>query len=89
MRGSASGLGNAAAAAAAAASRLAWELATAQSGLVSAAASVRLRLNRWLDLHLSLDDARAKILAGAALVQIYTAFIYQGPRLVRQLARAL
>jgi dihydroorotate dehydrogenase len=37
----------------------------------------------------SLDDARAKILAGAALVQIYTAFIYQGPRLVRQLARAL
>jgi dihydroorotate dehydrogenase len=37
----------------------------------------------------SLEDARAKIIAGAALVQLYTAFIYQGPRLVRQLAKAL
>jgi dihydroorotate dehydrogenase len=37
----------------------------------------------------SLEDARAKILAGATLVQIYTSFIYQGPRLVRQLARGL
>ena len=35
------------------------------------------------------EDARAKIRAGAALVQIYTAFIYQGPKLVRDLARAL
>jgi dihydroorotate dehydrogenase len=37
----------------------------------------------------SLEDARAKIHAGADLVQIYTSFIYQGPALVRQLARAL
>ncbi len=37
----------------------------------------------------SLEDARAKIAAGAALVQIYTSFIYQGPRLVRELARGL
>lgn len=37
----------------------------------------------------SLDDAREKIRAGASLVQIYTAFIYQGPRLVRALARGL
>ena len=37
----------------------------------------------------SLEDARAKIRAGASLVQIYTAFIYQGPRLVRELARSL
>lgn len=37
----------------------------------------------------SLEDAREKIRAGAALVQIYTAFIYQGPKLVRNLARLL
>lgn len=37
----------------------------------------------------SLDDARGKIRAGAALVQIYTSFIYQGPALVRELAKAL
>ena len=37
----------------------------------------------------SLDDAKAKIAAGATLVQIYTSFIYQGPRLVRELARGL
>jgi dihydroorotate dehydrogenase len=37
----------------------------------------------------SLEDAREKILAGADLVQLYTAFIYQGPQLVRQLARGL
>ncbi len=37
----------------------------------------------------SLDDAKAKIAAGASLVQIYTSFIYQGPRLVRELARGL
>ena len=37
----------------------------------------------------SLEDARGKIRAGAALVQIYTSFIYQGPTLVRELARAL
>ena len=37
----------------------------------------------------SLEDAREKIRAGAALVQIYTSFIYQGPRLVRELAKGL
>jgi dihydroorotate dehydrogenase len=37
----------------------------------------------------SLEDAREKIRAGATLVQIYTSFIYQGPRLVRELAAAL
>jgi dihydroorotate dehydrogenase len=37
----------------------------------------------------SVEDAREKIRAGAALVQIYTSFIYKGPRLVRELAREL
>ena len=37
----------------------------------------------------NLNDAREKIRAGATLVQIYTSFIYQGPRLVRELARGL
>jgi len=37
----------------------------------------------------SLEDAQAKLRAGASLVQVYTAFIYQGPRLIRQLARGL
>ena len=37
----------------------------------------------------SLEDAREKIQAGASLVQIYTSFIYQGPKLVRELARSL
>jgi dihydroorotate dehydrogenase len=37
----------------------------------------------------SVDDAREKIHAGAVMVQIYTSFIYQGPALVRELARAL
>jgi dihydroorotate dehydrogenase len=37
----------------------------------------------------SVEDAREKIRAGAALVQIYTSFIYQGPKLVRELARGL
>jgi len=34
-------------------------------------------------------DARAKLQAGADLVQIYTGLIYQGPGLVSQVARAL
>ena len=38
---------------------------------------------------LSLEDAREKIRAGASLVQIYTSFIYQGPKLVRDIARNL
>ncbi len=37
----------------------------------------------------SLEDAREKIRAGATLVQIYTSFIYQGPKLVRELAKGL
>ena len=34
-------------------------------------------------------DARAKIAAGASLVQIYTGFIYRGPELIAQARRAL
>jgi len=37
----------------------------------------------------SLEDAQAKLRAGATLVQVYTAFIYQGPGLIRKLARGL
>lgn len=37
----------------------------------------------------SLAQAREKIQAGASLVQIYTSFVYQGPRLVRELAMGL
>lgn len=37
----------------------------------------------------SVEDAREKLDAGATLVQIYTSFIYQGPALVRELARKL
>ena len=38
---------------------------------------------------LSGADARAKIEAGADLVQIYTGLIYRGPALVGETARAL
>ncbi len=38
---------------------------------------------------MSAADARAKIEAGASLVQIYTGFIYRGPALIRQIVRAL
>ncbi|MBS0446578.1 MAG: quinone-dependent dihydroorotate dehydrogenase [Proteobacteria bacterium] len=38
---------------------------------------------------MSASDARAKITAGADLVQIYTGFIYHGPALVGSAARAL
>jgi len=34
-------------------------------------------------------DARAKVIAGADLVQVYTGFIYRGPALVDEAARAL
>lgn len=37
----------------------------------------------------SVEDARDKIRAGASLVQVYSSFIYQGPRLVRAIAREL
>jgi dihydroorotate dehydrogenase len=34
-------------------------------------------------------DAYEKILAGASLVQLYTALVYQGPGLVRRIKRDL
>ncbi|MDF1754182.1 MAG: quinone-dependent dihydroorotate dehydrogenase [Verrucomicrobiales bacterium] len=36
---------------------------------------------------MSADDARAKLDAGAALVQVYTGLIYRGPALVREIAK--
>jgi dihydroorotate dehydrogenase len=33
----------------------------------------------------SAEDVRAKFAAGANLVQVYTAFVYEGPMLVRKL----
>ena len=38
---------------------------------------------------MSAADAQAKIAAGADLIQIYTGFIYKGPELVTDAARAL
>ena len=35
------------------------------------------------------DDARAMLDAGATLVQVYTAFIYEGPALPGRVNRAL
>jgi dihydroorotate dehydrogenase len=35
------------------------------------------------------DEARARIDAGATLVQLYTGLIYRGPRLVGECLRAL
>jgi dihydroorotate dehydrogenase len=37
----------------------------------------------------SLADAQEKLRAGASLVQVYTSFIYQGPKLIRELAQGL
>ena len=37
----------------------------------------------------SVEDAQAKLRAGASLVQIYSSFIYQGPALVEELVRKL
>jgi len=37
----------------------------------------------------SADDAYAKIRAGASLVEVYTALIYQGPGLLRRLYKGL
>lgn len=37
----------------------------------------------------SVEDAKAKMAAGASLIQLYTGLIYQGPGLVRELARSL
>jgi dihydroorotate dehydrogenase len=38
---------------------------------------------------MSAEDAKAKIAAGADVVQVYTGFIYRGPALVPEIARAL
>ena len=38
---------------------------------------------------MSADDVRAMLDAGADLVQLYTGYIYEGPRLVRDVCRAL
>jgi dihydroorotate dehydrogenase len=38
---------------------------------------------------MSAEDARAKLQAGASLVQIYTGFIYRGPPLIGEILRAL
>ena len=38
---------------------------------------------------LSGADARAKVAAGASLVQVYTGFIYRGPDVILQARRAL
>lgn len=38
---------------------------------------------------MSVEDALAKIKAGADLIQIYTGFIYEGPRFVKRLNRSL
>ncbi len=35
------------------------------------------------------DDARAKLAAGASLVQVYTGLIYRGPQLIGEILRAL
>jgi dihydroorotate dehydrogenase len=35
------------------------------------------------------DDARAKIDAGASLVQVYTGFIFRGPDVIADARRAL
>ena len=37
---------------------------------------------------LSGDDARAKLAAGATLVQLYTGLIYRGPKLIPEAIRA-
>ncbi len=37
----------------------------------------------------SAGDAKAKLEAGASLVQVYTGFIYRGPRLVKEIAETL
>jgi len=34
-------------------------------------------------------DAKARIAAGASLVQVYTGFIYRGPQLIADARRAL
>jgi len=35
------------------------------------------------------EDALEKLEAGASLVQLYTGFIYEGPKLIKEINRAL
>lgn len=37
----------------------------------------------------STDDARARLQGGASLIQVYTAFVYRGPRLIREINHGL
>ena len=37
----------------------------------------------------SVESAKARLAAGASLIQLYSAFIYQGPDLVRRITQAL
>jgi len=57
-------------------------------------AKVRARVGRGYPLIgvggiFTADDVRAKLAAGADLVQLYTGFVYEGPRLPSRLARAI
>jgi dihydroorotate dehydrogenase len=38
---------------------------------------------------MSADDALEKLDSGAALVQVYTGFIYEGPALIQDICRAI
>ena len=38
---------------------------------------------------MSAEDAIEKLEAGAALVQIYTGFIYEGPSLIKRINKAI
>ena len=35
------------------------------------------------------EDAKEKIRAGASLIQLYTGFIYEGPKLISQINRQI
>ena len=37
----------------------------------------------------SAEDAKAKMDAGASLVQLYTGFIYEGPGLIKRICKAV
>ena len=38
---------------------------------------------------MSVEDAMEKFNAGASLIQIYTGFVYSGPKLVKNINKAL
>ena len=65
---------------------------TAAAGILFALAGPTLaaqRIHRGTDVYGSGADAYAKIRAGASLVQLYTALIYDGPTLVRRVKTEL